>query len=76
MFPLDADRLPLLHHAEDLEQQAEALDRQAASAARPGPIEQRQVEQRQVEQRQAEQQPQEGEAAADDKRPSPRPKPD
>lgn len=71
MFPLDADRLPLLHHAEDLEQQAEALDRQAASAARPGPI-----EQRQVEQRQAEQQPQEGEAAADDKRPSPRRKPD
>jgi len=76
LFPLDADRLPLLHHAEDLEQQAEALDRQAASAARPGPIEQRQVEQRQVEQRQAEQQPQEGEAAADDKRPSPRRKPD
>jgi hypothetical protein len=27
MFPLDADRLPLLDHAEELERQADALDR-------------------------------------------------
>ena len=34
-FPLEADRLPLPHYAEELEQQAEALER-AAPATRPG----------------------------------------
>ena len=65
MFPLDADRLPLLDHAEGLERQADALDRQAAAETEPAP----------VEQRQAEQQPQQGEAAAGDVRPL-RPKSD
>ena len=65
MFPLEGGRRPLLQHAEELERQAEALERQDASATRPGP----------AEQRQAEQQPQEGEAAAGDKRPPPRRKP-
>ena len=65
MFPLDADRWPLLDHAEELERQADALDRQAAAATEPDP----------VEQRQAEQQPQQGEAAAGDVRPL-RPKSD
>ncbi|HZB55645.1 MAG TPA: hypothetical protein VE527_18550 [Reyranella sp.] len=58
MFPLDADRLPLLHHAEELERQADALDRQAAPETEPDPVEQRQTEQ----------QPQLGEAAAGDVR--------
>lgn len=45
MFPLEGGRRPLLLHAEDLERQAEALERQPASAARPGLAEQRQAEQ-------------------------------
>jgi hypothetical protein len=65
MFLLDTDRLPLLDHADELEQQAEALERQDAPATRPGL----------VGQRQAEQQPQEGETAAGDKRPPRRRKP-
>ena len=58
MFLLDTDRLPMLDHADELEDQAEALEREDAPATRPGS----------VEQRQAEQQPQGGEAAAGDKR--------
>jgi hypothetical protein len=34
MFTLDVDRLPRLDHAKDLERQADALDGQAASAAK------------------------------------------
>jgi hypothetical protein len=65
MFTLDVDRLPRLDHAKDLERQADALDGQAASAAKAGL----------VDQRQAEQQPQEGEAAAGDGHSPPRRKP-
>jgi hypothetical protein len=57
MFLLDNDRLPLLDRADELEQEAEALEREAP-ATRPGS----------AEQRQAEQQPQGGEAVAGDKR--------
>ena len=64
MFTLDADRLPLLRHAEELNRQADALERQAASEIAPRP----------VEQRQAEQQHQQGEAPAGDQRPPPPPK--
>jgi hypothetical protein len=62
MFPLDADREKLLRHAKQLEDEADALDRQAAAAARPGL----------VDQRQAEQQQQQGDAAGGDQDP-PRP---
>ena len=58
MFLLDTDRLPMLDHADELDQEAEALERKEAPATRPGS----------AEQRQAEQQPQDGEAAAGDKR--------
>ena len=63
---VDADRLPLLRHAEELEREAEALERRAAPT-RPGLVEQQQVQQQQ--------QQQQGEAAADDEAPPSRPKP-
>jgi hypothetical protein len=44
-FPLEADRQPLLHYAEELERQAEALERQEPLATRPGLVEQQQPEQ-------------------------------
>jgi hypothetical protein len=68
-FPLDADRELLLSHAEELERDAEALDRQAASAARPALVDQRQPDQQHQQQQQQQQQ---GGA----ERPPPRSKPD
>jgi hypothetical protein len=47
MFPLDSDREKLLRHAKELEGEADALDREAAAAAEPGPVDQRQAEQQQ-----------------------------
>jgi hypothetical protein len=62
---LDAQRLPLLRHAEELEREAEALEHQAVPAARPGLVEQRQVQQQQQQQSEA----------TDGDEPSPPPKP-
>ena len=45
MFPLDADREKLLRHAKQLEDEADAFDREAAAAAQPGLVDQRQAEQ-------------------------------
>ena len=47
MFPLDAYREKLLRHAKQLEDEADALDRQAAAAAQPGLVDQQQAEQQQ-----------------------------
>jgi hypothetical protein len=47
MFPLDSDREKLLRHAKELEGEADALDREAAAATEPGPVDQRQAEQQQ-----------------------------